>query len=45
MQEGGSWGVTGTVRVHEGGGGVLCRMGVPGRFLGRFLCRKGGGGS
>ena len=27
------------------GGGFLCRMGVPGGFLGWFLCRKGGGGS
>ena len=26
------------------GGGFLWRKGVPGGFLGRFLCRKGGGG-
>ena len=30
------------VPVQEGGG-FLCRKGVPGGFLGWFLCRKGGG--
>ena len=49
VQDAGSWGVLGTVPVHEGGvpvqegGGFLCRKGVPRVFLGWFLCRKGGG--
>ena len=42
VQVGGSWGVLGMVPVQEGGGGFLCSKGVPGGFLGRFLCSKGG---
>ena len=43
VQEGSRKGPGRVAPVQEGGGGLLCKKGLPRGFLGWFLCRKGWG--